>query len=88
MRFYLKDFDLNDLISQTAKELAAIIRPDTKLEIHTARLPIMVHADKAKLKHVLTNLIDNANKYTESGEIRLKTEKRGEKIHIELPTVK
>lgn len=31
----------------------------------------MVHEDKAKLKHVLMNLLDNANKYTKSGFIEV-----------------
>lgn len=77
MRFYLKDFDLNDLVNNVAKELKSTIRPETKFDVHTPATPTMIHADKAKIKHVISNLIDNANKYTESGFIKLSVEKHG-----------
>ena len=65
------DFNLNQLLD----EIAAIIRGRMKPEIEY-RLPRiqglpMVCGDELKLKQVLINLINNANKFTEKGTIEL-----------------
>jgi two-component system sensor histidine kinase ResE len=77
MRYYLKDFDLVELIQQTIKEIRNTIREDLELKVKLPRNPLMVHADKMKIKHVLINLIDNANKYTEHGWIEIALERKG-----------
>ncbi len=65
------DFNINQLID----EIAAIIRGRMKPEIEY-RLPRiqglpMVCGDELKLKQVLINLINNANKFTEKGTIEI-----------------
>lgn len=77
MRYYLKDFDLVELVQQTIKEIENTIRVDLELKVHLPRNPLMIHADKMKIKHVLINLIDNANKYTDKGWIEISLERKG-----------
>ncbi len=78
MRYYLKDFDLVDLVRQTIEETQALIKIELEFRVHLPKNPILVHGDKTKIKHVLMNLIDNANKYTEKGFIEISVERHGQ----------
>jgi signal transduction histidine kinase len=72
MRYYLKDFDLVDLVNEVVSEMKTLMRGNgLELHLNIASGPLLVHHDKAKFKHVLTNLIDNANKYTKKGFIEI-----------------
>lgn len=77
MRYYLKDFDLVDLVEQTLKETATTLKAGLELKVTLPKNPVMIHGDKMKIKHVLTNLIDNSNKYTEKGYIEIGLERKG-----------
>jgi signal transduction histidine kinase len=86
MRYYRKDFDFIKLIDEAVSEMKVNIEDkglELKLNIPTDIF--LVHGDKAKLKHVLVNLIDNAVKYTEQGSISISAEKVGaEKIVLKI----
>ncbi|MCK5539403.1 MAG: hypothetical protein KAI69_00630 [Deltaproteobacteria bacterium] len=79
------DFNLNQLLD----EIAAIIRGRMKPEIEY-RLPRiqglpLVCGDELKLKQVLINLINNANKFTKKGTIEIQvTVSRMDKDSLEL----
>lgn len=79
MKYYLKDFNLVDLVNEAVNEMKTLIHTDgLELKLNITDEPIMIHGDKAKLKHVLVNLIDNANKYTRSGFIQISLKKKGQ----------
>ena len=40
----------------------------------------MIHGDKEKIRQIFHNLIENAIKYTREGEIRISTERFGDKL--------
>ena len=78
------DFDLRELMESTAEQFA--IRAHTKgLEMNCRLandLPYMVNGDPERLRQVIINLMGNAIKFTESGEINLKVSQRGSVIHF------
>ena len=78
MRLQLESLNLADLVSQTA-ELFEDLAEDRGLSLQVGgQEGIRVHADRERLRQVLTNLVDNAVKYTPSGgRIELRTARDG-----------
>ena len=64
----LQEVDLKGLIDEFRETFAAREKDGVVLKWNIAPLP-MVETDGDKLKHILQNLIDNAIKFTEEGEI-------------------
>jgi signal transduction histidine kinase/CheY-like chemotaxis protein len=69
-------FELRDLIREI-RELVQVRAEEKSLDLvleETAGLPHVVQADRAKLRHILVNLIDNAIKYTDCGKVTLRVD--------------
>jgi hypothetical protein len=80
MRYYKKDFNLVDLTNEVVSEMRkGIIATGLDLKINTPTETLTVHGDKTKIKHVLLNLLDNANKYTKTGFIKINLHKKNNK---------
>lgn len=82
MKYYLKDFNLEDLVTESVKEMKNCIeKKGLELKLDISGGPFPVHKDKAKLKHVINNLIDNSSKYTKTGSISVSLKKKaGNKV--------
>lgn len=70
MVYDYSDFDVRTLISEVTNELSEQAK-GRNLVLHgvPGDQPLMVSADYGKLKHVISNLTDNAIKYTEHGSV-------------------
>lgn len=72
MELSLETFDLAPLI----EEVKTIIRPMIDKNHNRLILPdaggLQLHADRQKVRQILLNLLNNATKFTENGEIQLK----------------
>ena len=71
LHFNIKDYPLLECC-QMALESVRYRMPDgVKLTFSPAGEPIVVHVDNLRLQQLLTNLLTNAAKFTEKGEINL-----------------
>ncbi len=73
-------FDLHETVGDTMKSLAVRAhRKSLELACHIhPEVPIAVLGDSTRLRQVLVNLVDNAIKFTESGEVVLELRRRAE----------
>jgi two-component system phosphate regulon sensor histidine kinase PhoR len=72
LRLEMERFDLREvLVSQVAASRAHATAAGLTIEIERGD-PVPVRADRPRLEQVVANLLDNAIKYTDRGEIRLR----------------
>lgn len=75
----LTSFDVNDLV----KEISDLVHPLAEQKNITLKFcskddKILLISDYNKCRHIVQNIVSNAVKFTESGEVAIKTELRGE----------
>lgn len=76
-------FDLKDLVN----EVAEMLRPtaDKKDLDFQADVPrYFVFADRSRIRQVLRNLIENGIAYTDEGSVRVRVQRRLDKVRIEI----
>jgi PAS domain S-box-containing protein len=81
MPLYLESFDLCALVDNlvtTAQPLAQ--KNGNTLRVHCPKQLGPMHADQVKVRQVLLNLLSNAAKFTENGEITLTIERQDAKV--------
>ena len=78
--FHFENTDVVALIKDTAESYIPNMKPGVRLQIDITDIDIQVFSDASRLKQILRNLISNAIKYTEKGDITLKIEKNKENI--------
>ncbi|MBV71289.1 MAG: hypothetical protein CMH52_08060 [Myxococcales bacterium] len=66
-------FDMNELAREVMTRLADRAKPSIKAEIAAADDVPLVYADRKRIFQVLSNLVENAFKYTDSGYVRVTT---------------
>lgn len=67
-----EEFDLHDFVGRIVEEFQAAARAKGLRLVFTGEIvPCFVFADQTKLRQVFANLIDNAIKYTQKGEVKV-----------------
>lgn len=70
MKYEWSVFDLRELVNQAVTEAKpAVERKGLTISVSLGSAPLVVRADKGKIKQVIGNLLDNAVKYTPKGGI-------------------
>ena len=84
MEFIDKDFDLNTVMKETEETLRLRLDPDKPVSMHCELgLPkCALHLDHNRLVQVVTNLVTNAIKYTDSGSITMGYAQKGKMLEF------
>ena len=84
MEFIDKDFDLNTTLKETEGSLRLRLDPEKPVTMHCELgLPqCTLHLDPNRLVQVVTNLVTNAIKYTDSGSITLGYRQKGKLLEF------
>lgn len=76
-------FDLQELVVEVAEMLDP--KAEAKgLTLSYENLPVEVLADRARIRQVLINLIDNAIAYTDEGAVRCRFRRHRDKVRVEV----
>lgn len=76
MKYEKSDFDLADLVKKSVRELTPVATKKNLTLTAVAPDDLIINADIGKIKQVITNLIDNAIKYTTVGSVTVTLEKK------------
>jgi two-component system, OmpR family, sensor histidine kinase VicK len=82
MKIYKESFNLNELIFHVLQDFSTQLKEDTRIKLdYRSDGDVWVIADKNRIIQVISNLLDNAIKFTKAGRILVQLRKRkGKKI--------
>ncbi len=78
-------FDLSELVATTTEQMCLLAEDKEIALLRETDRPVLVEGDRARLKQVIVNLVDNAIKYTQAGGIvRVRTYERSTEAILEV----
>jgi two-component system, OmpR family, sensor histidine kinase VicK len=82
LKIHKESFNLNKLIFHVLQDFNAQLREDNLIELdYKSDGDVWVNADKNRIRRVISNLLENAIKFTEAGRISVQLKKKnGKKI--------
>ena len=81
----ITEFDINELLRQSVILFEPqITTGGLSISVDFSHERAIVNADKEKISRIVYNLIENAVKFTNTGEIRLSTQQKNSKIQVEI----
>ncbi len=82
---FLESFDLEELIRSVESTVAPLVaKNENTLEVILEGEAGTMHADVTKLQQVLLNLLSNAAKFTEKGQIELRVSSEGDEVLMDV----
>ena len=73
LQLTIERLDLNDVIKETTEDLCDGLKKNLEVAFEAPRGPVWVDADRTRLAQMLTNLLQNAAKFTNAGgQIRVR----------------
>lgn len=76
-------FDLRELVDEVREMLQP--KADEKgLALEMANPPLLVRADRNRMRQVIVNLVENAIAYSDEGTVRCRIRRHGEKVRVEV----
>lgn len=84
----LEKFDPRDIINDTVKRHEKAIREkNLKIDIQISDRDVSLISDRAKVERIFQNVFNNAVKFTNEGEIKIKVEPRSDKPGVDLEII-
>lgn len=83
MKYQFEDISLVQIAKEVVDEMEPVVsKKGLEFDTDLSEEPLMVNADRNKLKQVMLNLVDNAVKYTPKGSIIVSVKKINEKANF------
>src|SRR6185312_6411670 len=91
LKLNIEKIELNEIINETVKDFINrpfFINKDVKINFNTSndndnnhQTTLFVYVDKNRIQQIIFNLLDNASKFTDKGEITLTIENNTDKYN-------
>lgn len=82
MKYEISDVDIAELTTKVVAELKPLAQARKLTLSVAAPASATVRADIGKIKQIITNLVDNAIKYTKEGKIAVTVEETADKVRV------
>jgi signal transduction histidine kinase/DNA-binding response OmpR family regulator/HAMP domain-containing protein len=80
MDFYMSSFTVNELVSSVIRAISPLAQEKGLSIVEQVDGSLIMQSDQDKLYQILLNLISNASKFTEKGEIGIKVQQANESM--------